>query len=141
MVWSALYDTPRRAAAALRSCAGDAHDHLPAAVLEVSGDDRDLVRDAVAAFRSGRWNLDNVGLGFNLTVAVALGFIALAGVPPRRRRDVDLFRSRARRDEDEAQRRGPRLLHIALFFSDDDALHLATPTPYGYVGAVALTRL
>ena len=43
--------------------------------------DRDADRDGVAAFRARRRRVARCGsLGFNLSVAVAVGFIALAGV-------------------------------------------------------------
>jgi Cu(I)/Ag(I) efflux system membrane protein CusA/SilA len=55
-------------------------DHLPAALPELQAPDGDVDRDAVGALRlvGGVWLM--WWLGYNLSVAVAVGFIALAGV-------------------------------------------------------------
>ena len=80
-MWSGQYEYLERAnARAEDRGAGDAADHLPAALPQFPPLDRDADRDAVAAVRAGRRPLADVVARLQLSVAVAVGFIALAGV-------------------------------------------------------------
>ena len=58
----------------------DAGDHLRAAVSQLPASGRNTDRHAVGAFRAGGRNLADVVAGLQHVVAVAVGFIALAGV-------------------------------------------------------------
>jgi Cu/Ag efflux pump CusA len=60
--------------------AGDAADHLPAALPELPGDDRNDDRHAVAAVRAGRRPLADVVARLQPVGCGRVGFIALAGV-------------------------------------------------------------
>ncbi len=81
VTWSGQFENMERAIEKMKSRhSGDAAVDLPAALLELPAHHRNADRDALGAVRAGRWGLVDVGMGYNLSVAVAVGFIALAGV-------------------------------------------------------------
>ena len=89
--------------------AGDAADHLPAAVPQLPLDHRNPDRDAVAAVRAGRRALADVVARLQ-PVGRGRGRLHRARRRRRRdrRRDADLSQSGPGRDQGAARRRGPR---------------------------------
>jgi len=65
---------------AIKRAGGDPRHHLSVALPDLPQRRRSAIGDALAAVRIGRWLLADRPVSYNLSVAVAVGFIALAGV-------------------------------------------------------------